>query len=153
MSSEPRMRIVSSATEGAEFSQPPSTLSIIQPAGRSAQPDHRVRLVIELMQSDLTREWSTEELAAAVQMSASRLRHLFRSETGTTTSLRLRQLRLQRAAELLVTTFDSVKTIMHSVGVNQANYFDQIFRKAYGLSPLAYRKQSEHRSRQLPEKP
>jgi methylphosphotriester-DNA--protein-cysteine methyltransferase len=52
-----------------------------------------------------------DTLATAVNLSPSRLRHLFRLEMATALHAYLKQQRLSRAAELLKTTFLTVKEV------------------------------------------
>lgn len=102
--------------------------------------DQRVQKVIALIEEDLRRELSLEALARSVNLSASRLRHLFTAETGMSPTQYLKALRIRKAQEMLVTTFMSVKQIMSQIGVRDRTHFAHDFKKAYGASPAEYRK-------------
>ncbi|MCA1568635.1 MAG: helix-turn-helix transcriptional regulator [Acidobacteria bacterium] len=102
--------------------------------------DQRVQIVIALIERDLSRELSLEELAKSVNLSASRLRHLFSAEVGMSPTQYLKMIRLRKAKEMLETTFMSVKQIMCLVGVGDRNHFADNFKKAYGMSPTSYRR-------------
>ena len=52
----------------------------------------------------------------------------------------LNRIKLERAAELLETTSDSVLDIMFECGFNNVSYFNQLFKKAYGTTPGGYRR-------------
>jgi AraC family transcriptional regulator of arabinose operon len=104
--------------------------------------DKRLQIVIALMKDELQRDISLDELAASVNLSLSRLHHLFKAETGTTPAQYLRFLRMERAKELLEFTFMSVKQIMMSVGVRDRSHFEREFKRMYGLTPTQYRAQS-----------
>jgi transcriptional regulator GlxA family with amidase domain len=80
------------------------------------------------------------ELADAVNLSVSRFAHLFRRETGASPARYLRQLRMERARELLDTTFLSVKQVMASVGINDPSHFARAFRSLNGLPPREWRR-------------
>ena len=101
--------------------------------------DRRVELVISQMEADASRAWETAQLAALVNLSASRFRHLFKQETGQTITQYLRELRLQRAELLLRTTFLSIKEVMHEVGLNSMSHFVQYFKRRYRATPTIYR--------------
>jgi transcriptional regulator GlxA family with amidase domain len=101
--------------------------------------DRRIEVVISSMESRPTEPWETAELADLVNLSASRLRHLFKQETGTTPARYLKTIRLSRAATLLRTTFMSIKEIAMSVGLTTASYFVREFRKSYGMTPTEFR--------------
>ncbi|HEY5443937.1 MAG TPA: helix-turn-helix transcriptional regulator, partial [Pyrinomonadaceae bacterium] len=95
--------------------------------------DRRIELVISKIDSD-PGSCSLPALSALVLLSPSRLRHLFKQETGTTPSHYLKTARLVKAELLLRTTFLSVKEIMNLVGLPSSHYVRE-FRREYGLSP------------------
>src|SRR5688572_487062 len=101
--------------------------------------DRRVQIVRAAIEADFRRAWNSEELARLVNLSASRLRHLFKAETGTTPAQYLKSVRMREAQKLLMTTFLSVKEIMHRVGITDESHFGHEFRKTYGLAPSKFR--------------
>ena len=103
--------------------------------------DRRVALVIAEIETDVARAWETTELAALVNLSASRFRHLFKEETGVSPGSYLRERRLERAELLLRTTFLSIKEVMSEAGMSSMSHFVSYFKKSYGVSPSGYRKQ------------
>jgi transcriptional regulator GlxA family with amidase domain len=102
--------------------------------------DFRVRHAINLISKDLTRPPVLEDVAREVNLSTPHLRSLFRAEAGMTPAQHLKSLRMQKAKELLETTFLSVKQVMFQVGIDDKSHFARIFRKKYGLSPAEYRR-------------
>jgi AraC family transcriptional regulator of arabinose operon len=102
--------------------------------------DRRVELVIEQIEADVSGAWDTARLAAEVNLSASRFRHLFKEETGMTLMKYLRERRLERAEMLLRTTFMSVKEVMMESGLTSVGHYVQYFKRRYGVTPSAYRK-------------
>jgi AraC family transcriptional regulator, arabinose operon regulatory protein len=102
--------------------------------------DRRIEVVISKIDND-PGSCSLPELAALVLLSPSRLRHLFKQETGTTPSHYLKTARLVKAELLLRTTFLSVKEIMNVVGLT-SSHFIRAFRHRYGLSPTEYRQKN-----------
>jgi transcriptional regulator GlxA family with amidase domain len=101
--------------------------------------DQRVHIVIELMTSDLCRVIYINVLAQKVNLSGSRLHHLFKAETGTTPAQYLRTMRLSRAKTLLEKSLLNVKQIMAKVGMNDRSHFEREFKKAYGVTPTQCR--------------
>lgn len=107
--------------------------------------DQRIQTAISLMETHLNRELSLEEMAQSVNLSSSRLRHLFKAETGVAPAQYLKEIRLRRAQELITTTFLSMKQVMSSVGVHDTGHFAKDFKRFYGVTPAEYR----HRHRDL----
>lgn len=101
--------------------------------------DNRVQKVIQMMHDDVRGELSLAELAQAVNLSAWRLCHIFKSEIGMPPIKYLRALRMERAKKLLENTFLSVKEIAYRVGLNDDSHFVRDFKSIYGLSPTLYR--------------
>ena len=101
--------------------------------------DRRIEVVISSLEARPSKAWETRELGELVNLSGSRLRHLFKQETGTTPAQYLKAIRLQIAATLLRSTFMSIKEIAMSVGLNTASYFVREFRKFYGMTPTEFR--------------
>ena len=98
-----------------------------------------MQIVIALMEDNLNRDLSFEEMAQAMNLSASRLRHLFKAETGESTVQYLKALRMKKAKELIETTFLSMKQVMGHIGMKDKSHFARDFKKTYGLTPSQYR--------------
>ncbi|HEX5885249.1 MAG TPA: AraC family transcriptional regulator [Pyrinomonadaceae bacterium] len=107
--------------------------------------DIRVRQVITLLSQDLSRNVDIKALASSVDLSASRLRHLFKDETGLTPAQYLKRLRLERARELMEGSFLRVKEVMPQLGITDESHFVRDFKKTHGLPPIKYR----HRTRKI----
>ena len=102
--------------------------------------DRRIELVISKMETETAGSWDTTTLAAVVNLSPSRFRHLFKQETGTSPAQYLKEFRLRKAEVMLRTTFLSVKQILKDVGLGSNTHFVRDFRKAHGMTPTAYRR-------------
>lgn len=83
-----------------------------------------------------------DDLAHSVNLSPSRLRSLFKAETGMTPGQYHRDLRMQLIRDLVDNTFLSVKEIMERVGINDRSHFFRAFKRAYGLTPAQHRASS-----------
>lgn len=102
--------------------------------------DRRIELIISKIETETSHSWDTRTLAKMVSLSPSRLRHLFKQETGTSPTQFLRDFRLRKAETMLRTTFLSVKQILKQVGLRSNSHFVRDFRKVYGMTPTAYRR-------------
>src|SRR5258705_456316 len=59
--------------------------------------DRRIEVVVSNLESRISKPWEIGELAHMVNLSGSRLRHLFKQETGKTPAQYLKHLRLEKA--------------------------------------------------------
>ena len=104
--------------------------------------DPRVHQAINLLSEGLNRPFDFQALAASLNLSPSRLRHLFKDETGLTPAQFLKRLRLEGARELLEGSFLRLKDVMPRVGITDESHFVRDFKKAHGLPPIKYRQRS-----------
>jgi AraC family transcriptional regulator of arabinose operon len=104
--------------------------------------DSRVEAVLERLRREWRQQHRVADLAASVNLGASRLSHLIRAETNTTIRDLLRRRRIAEAAHRLATTYDRVSEISYYVGFTDVCNFNHAFRREFGLSPRAYREKS-----------
>ncbi len=83
---------------------------------------------------------SAESIAKQLGYSASYIRAIFKKESGVSLQNKINDTRLENSAFLLKNTSMSVTDIAFHCGFSDSNYFSTIFKKKYGISPLAYRK-------------
>jgi AraC family transcriptional regulator of arabinose operon len=102
--------------------------------------DRRIDLIITKIETEPAGAWDTASLAALVNLSPSRFRHLFKQETGTSPAQYLKDFRVRKSEVMLRTTFLSVKQILKQVGIGSNAHFVRDFRKMYGMTPTAYRR-------------
>lgn len=107
--------------------------------------DQRVQIVRSAIESDCQRAWTITALAKLVNLSPSRLRHLFKNETGITPNQFIKEVRLSEAEHLLRNTFLRVKEIMNRVGFLDESHFGHEFKRTYGVSPSKYRSNATDR--------
>lgn len=81
------------------------------------------------------------ELSRLVNLSHSRLSHLFRAAQGVSLNSFLSDRRLERAAQLLRSTEMLIKEITYDAGYKQAPSFVRAFQRRFGASPTSYRRQ------------
>jgi transcriptional regulator GlxA family with amidase domain len=105
--------------------------------------DRSIRKVIQLFQADLSRTPSLQEMAETAQVCPRQVERLFRKQTQLTPLQYLKRLRLEQAANLLVTEDWDVKKIGLEVGYKDASQFSAEFKRLYGKTPCQHREQSE----------
>jgi two-component system response regulator YesN len=100
--------------------------------------DQRVQAVLELLGESIDSKPAVNELANAVNLSASHLRRVFKAETGIPLNRYLKSLRLQKSKELIEQTFLNMKQIMFAVGVKDKSQFARDFKRLTGFTPTQY---------------
>ena len=98
----------------------------------------RVEQVIYLLKQDLAKPPTLEELGKKIGCSHFYLSRIFSSQTGKTITQYLRQLRLERAAELLKTGEYNVTEAALEVGYNSLSHFSAAFHETFGSCPGLY---------------
>jgi AraC family transcriptional regulator len=101
----------------------------IQPTG-----DPRIAVAIDFISRRMTSEISLRDVAAAVHLSPSRLRHLFVQETGTPYRGYVLWLRINRAVAAMMdgrTWTDAA----HETGFADSAHLSRTFRRMFGISP------------------
>jgi AraC-like DNA-binding protein len=107
-----------------------------------------VQIAKALIKKNIQQDSQLERIAKQLNISSSRLRHLFTYEMGISPAQYQKALRLQKAKHLLETTFLNVKEIMLQVGIKDESNFVRDFKRYYGVSPTMYRKQLSEEMRQ-----
>ncbi|MBV8855415.1 MAG: helix-turn-helix transcriptional regulator [Acidobacteria bacterium] len=109
--------------------------------------DQRVQVIVELMKADPHKELSLDELSRAVNLSASRLRHVFKAEMGMSPARYMKSMKMNEARVLTENTFLNVKQIMSQVGLSDESHFVRDFKKFFGVTPM------QCRARRTPDGP
>jgi AraC-like DNA-binding protein len=108
------------------------------PADLPLEP--RVRKILERAESG--EALNIRDLAVEFHLSPAYLQKLFKHETGLRMGEWLNEQRLQRAAQLLESSYLSIKEITHTVGYEHASSFTRAFERRFTQSPARYRKRS-----------
>ncbi len=106
--------------------------------------DRRLRAAIDyLLAHDLKHKFRIEQLSRHLNLSTTRVHHLFHEQFGLSPGQIFKLRRMQRAKELLATTFMSVKEVMAAVGFNDLSHFVKDFKLIFGKNPSELRKEPE----------
>lgn len=103
--------------------------------------DPRIHEVLDLLSQNIKEPVSVTDLAKKVNLSPSRLAHLFKEQTGDSMIGTWNKMRLKQAARLLELTSRQVTEIAEDVGFQSPDYFTSKFKQYFGVSPSTYRKQ------------
>lgn len=105
----------------------------------SARESLLISLLTETVASNYTNpEFGVDELAEALEISRSSLNRRMRETLDTTANNYIRDVRIQKAEELLRSSSLQINEICYRVGFQTPSYFIKCFRKKYGQSPNEY---------------
>lgn len=109
------------------------------PAGETLHQPLDIPRLTAYLKENFRRQVYLEELEKLTSMSRATLQRHFRAAMGVTPMIYLRNLRIRRAAELLLNTDFSLKEVADQSGFTSLPYFFRAFRTVCGASPLEYR--------------
>lgn len=123
-------------------------ICMLRSGGLSVVPDNSRLLSRECTQiknyldANYSEAITLDTLAALTHMNKYYLAHTFTKYVGLSPINYLLQKRIQEGKSLLESTSYSVAQISDLLGFSSQSYFSQAFRKATGMTPMQYRKQS-----------
>lgn len=120
----------------------PRGLVIRQSTDVTAVSDPHVQQAARLIRDHRSAAIGIEQLLAQVPVSRSALFRRFKGKLGRSPKQELTRVRLERAKELLRNSNLSVAAVAERVFYTEAKHFIVMFRRATGVTPLRYRKQS-----------
>lgn len=87
-----------------------------------------------------TEPLTLDEVANYCYLSKSHFCKIFKNETGETFKSYLNQIRIEMAKNLLETTNLKSYEIAEAIGFDDPSYFNELFKKKWGMTPNRYRK-------------
>lgn len=109
----------------------------------SDPPNRVISIVEQYIQSHYMEELSLDILADKVYLTPHYLSSIFSREKGTGINRYIKNVRMEKAEEMLLETNMKINDICKSVGYSNLSYFCKAFRNEYGVTPEKYR---EHQS-------
>ncbi|HEV2986891.1 MAG TPA: helix-turn-helix transcriptional regulator [Candidatus Angelobacter sp.] len=101
----------------------------------------RVSAVLShFVEQNLAKVPGIASIATSLNISASRLRRIFKQKTGVSFGRYIKTVRLQRARKLLQETRLSVKQVRIEVGLFDHSHFARDYKKEFGESPSETRR-------------
>ena len=114
--------------------------SVSFPAGSSTEL--RVQGIIDLIDNNVSENYPIESLAAKAMTSPRNFTRIFKSITGKSSSIYIKEKRIEKACVLLTATDMTITQIALLVGFDDPNYFSYSFRVLKGTSPREFRAES-----------
>lgn len=98
---------------------------------------------VRYMKSHVDQELSLLEVSEYLHMNPSYFSRYFKEKTGMSFSDSVKQIKVERAMELLDTTNLKTYEIAARLGYQSVQYFSTLFKNRTGLSPQEYKKRAE----------
>ena len=123
-----QMNAASALNIREEFSR-----SVIQQT-RSITMDPRIRTVLTTLMDAYQQSISIDQLAASVNLSPSRLQHIFKQQVGISVSRYHQWLRLRMSFQRIAEGASPIEAA-HEVGFYDQPHFSKLFKRSFGYSP------------------
>lgn len=114
--------------------------SLSQPAVIRSAKHKQVSEVVDYIYEEYRRPLSLEGLSKQFYTSKSYLSRIFKEVTGYTVNEYINVRRIKQAKLLLETSDMNITELTAATGYDSITYFEKVFRKYTGISPLKYRK-------------
>lgn len=109
--------------------------------GFGAVPIREVAFIKEYIDENFTQNIDITALSEQVYLSPNYLRKKFSEAYGTTIQKYIIDMRLSMVKKMLLTTTKPLSEIAYCSGFNSQSHMNVMFRSAFGVTPLEYKKQ------------
>lgn len=111
-----------------------------RPSEKRLRDGERIKVMLQFIQENYGEELTLEAIAKSANLSKNECLRCFRGMIGSTPIQYLKQVRVQQAAEQLVSTGRRISDIGAACGFQEMSYFAKTFRELKGCTPGAFRK-------------
>lgn len=108
--------------------------------GKGKKEHTNAYIMKNYIEQNLTRSITVDDMAARVHLSASRAIHVFKEAFGISPYQYYHTQRLELSQSMLLYTEFSIQEIADRLGFLDYHHFSNSFKKAYGVSPVNFRK-------------
>ena len=95
---------------------------------------------INKLEASYKENLSVEDYASSLAISSKQLNRIVSNIVGENTSNIIKNRKLLEAKRLLSYSTLSILQIVDELGYTDSSYFNRVFKKAFGMTPLAFRK-------------
>lgn len=100
----------------------------------------KIKDVIKYIEENYQHTITIDEIATVCNFSSSHFMKYFKNVMGTSFIDYLNEYRLSMASRLLLSSSDNILDVAVECGYDNLSYFNRLFKKKYGVTPSAYRK-------------
>lgn len=119
-------------------------------SSRTDDPRHRqIEQIACYIAENCCSPLSLNSIAEQFYMNKCYLSRIFKEITGFTVNGYLHARRIQKARSLLIQNSMNISEVAEAAGYENLTYFERVFKKHTGMSPLEYRKQYGKRGRRI----
>jgi AraC-like DNA-binding protein len=101
---------------------------------------NKAHLALHIIEEKFTEKLSVDHIARQLGVTPEYLSVIFRDTFGITPKTQIRNFRMQRAGDLLLTSDLSVKEVAFAVGYESVNTFDRAFQQLFHKTPSEFRR-------------
>ena len=98
-----------------------------------------IKRTLQYIEAHYASPLSLKQISQIFSVNAAYLGYLFKHETQLYFFEYVNLYRIKQAEQLLLSTGQTIAVIASKVGFSDANYFNQCFKKSYGMTPSKYR--------------
>lgn len=102
--------------------------------------NHMIKSILNYIEANYTLDIGLEDLTKQFHMSREHISRMFKKETGENFISYLTQIRMKKAAELILLGKFNMQEVSEQIGLNDSSYFSRSFKKYYGLTPEEFKK-------------
>lgn len=114
-----------------------------RPSEKTLRDGERIKAMLQYIQEHYGEELTLAKIAQSAAVSENECLRCFRSMTGSSPIQYVKQVRVQRAAELLEATGQKISEIGAACGFQDMSYFAKVFREVKGCTPKEYRSRGQ----------
>lgn len=119
-------------------------LYYFQREGRKKEPQiEKMKSVLQYIRENYSKDISIAELSGISNLSEYHLMRCFKQCSGMTCIEYINHYRMTVASERLRSSDQKVTAIALEVGFNHISYFNKIFKRSFGMTPMKYRENSK----------
>jgi YesN/AraC family two-component response regulator len=107
-----------------------------------ARQSHGLQRALDFMREHLSESLTLPQVARVAGFAPRHFSRLVKREQSVTFEHHLQLLRLERAKYMLATTSLSVERVARAVGFKSRTYFQQLFKRQFGKTPIEHRDQA-----------
>lgn len=102
-----------------------------------------VNAIVRYLRENVSKKMSLDDICNKFSYSRSFICKIFKEEKGVTLITYFNRLKVEEAKTLLLKSKKSVTDISESLGFREVKYFDAVFKKYTGTTPVAYRENNK----------